>query len=80
VGSRAPPSAHSRETLLCSLGRTSDLAIIASEAQGCVDDSMWVEEGGYDDADDQHVTSLKSVIAWAATAAGPTLWPGGGDR
>ncbi|CAM0880191.1 unnamed protein product [Alopecurus aequalis] len=49
------------------------LAINASEEQGCVDDAMWVEEGEYDEADDLHVTSLKSVIAWAATAAGPTL-------
>ncbi|KAM0921038.1 hypothetical protein ACQ4PT_006978 [Festuca glaucescens] len=49
------------------------LAVNASEGQSCVDDAMWVEEGESDEADDLHVSSLKSVIAWAATAAGPTL-------
>ncbi|KAM0924380.1 hypothetical protein ACQ4PT_004913 [Festuca glaucescens] len=49
------------------------LAVNASNEQGCVDDAMWVEEGNFDEADDLHVTSLKSVLAWASTAAGPTL-------
>lgn len=34
---------------------------------------MWIEEGEFDEADDLHVTSGKSMLAWAATAAGPSL-------
>ncbi|XP_047059068.1 F-box/LRR-repeat protein At4g29420-like [Lolium rigidum] len=49
------------------------LVVNASNEQGSVDDAMWVEEGNFDEADDLHVTSLKAVLAWASTPAGPTL-------
>jgi hypothetical protein len=49
------------------------LSLDAADGQGSPDDAAWVEEGGFEDDDDLHLTSGEAVAAWAATAAGPVL-------